>query len=79
MDVNKVVIEDIESKARLYNKPMPVIKYEAPKIVHVIDNTKSASDTIERPLVRIATLEKQVKKLLERVQDLEDIVNQLLL
>jgi hypothetical protein len=86
-NINAVVFESIESKAKLYNKPMTVVKYAAPATkVHVIDNTVNAT-TYEKmidagkggPMHRIAFLEKQVENLLERINELEDVVNRILL
>jgi hypothetical protein len=83
-NINSVVIEDLESLAKKYNKPKTIVKVE-PKIT-VIDNIHDAKTVAEsmceaakgKPLMRIAALENQMKSLLERLDELEEVVEKVL-
>jgi len=86
--INKVTIKEIESKAKLYNKPVTIVKYTA----SIVDNVASRATIIDadtaraqgaehmkdilkgRPMSRILELEKTVEDLKERLEELEDLV-----
>lgn len=79
-NVNNVTIEAIDSLAKKYNKPKVEIVPE--KKITIIDKTATAQAgaqtmalaTTERPLSRIATLEKQMEDVIERLNDLEELM-----
>lgn len=82
-NINNVTFELIESKAKLYNKPKALVKPDSQ--IHVIDCTQAkkageaAVESSMGPMARIAALEAKVAGLMERVEELEEIVTKVLI